>query len=222
MENYEDKLYAVQLERMLNDNANRKKARNTSIGNNKKTNHKNKRKNPGKKIIITLVLAGILTAIGIELPTIIERVNYTNDLEKATAIVVEQATENLSNAGLVIIDENGNVSIKPEGNKIEDYAKLENVDSTIGEFYAYDKALEKAGDTVNTEFEKLIQASSYNGGVYNYTGFDQMCRINGLTNNGTASGLEFKKYAEEQLVNSYRNGTIDQIMKQLINETKGK
>ena len=49
-----------------------------------------------------------------------------------------------------------------------------------------------------------------------------MCRINGLTNNGTASGLEFKKYAEEQLVNSYRNGTIDQIMKQLINETKGK
>lgn len=222
MENYEDKLYAVQLERMLNDNANRKKARNTSIGNNKKTNHKNKRKNPGKKIIITLVLAGILTAVGIEVPTIIEKVNYANDLEKATAIVVEQATENLSNAGLVIIDENGNVSIKPEGNKIEDYTKLENVDSTIGEFYAYDKALEKAGDTVNTEFEKLIQASSYNGGVYNYTGFDQMCRINGLTNNGTASGLEFKKYAEEQLVNSYRNGTIDQIMKQLINETKGK
>lgn len=222
MENYEDKLYAVQLERMLNDNANRKKARNTSIGNNKKTNHKNKRKNPGKKIIITLVLSGILTAVGIEVPTIIEKVNYANDLEKATAIVVEQATENLSNAGLVIIDENGNVSIKPEGNKIEDYTKLENVDSTIGEFYAYDKALEKAGDTVNTEFEKLIQASSYNGGVYNYTGFDQMCRINGLTNNGTASGLEFKKYAEEQLVNSYRNGTIDQIMKQLINETKGK
>lgn len=222
MENYEDKLYAVQLERMLNDNANSKKARNTSIGNNKKTNHKNKRKNPGKKIIITLVLAGILTAVGIEVPTIIEKVNYANDLEKATAIVVEQATENLSNAGLVIIDENGNVSIKPEGNKIEDYTKLENVDSTIGEFYAYDKALEKAGDTVNTEFEKLIQASSYNGGVYNYTGFDQMCRINGLTNNGTASGLEFKKYAEEQLVNSYRNGTIDQIMKQLINETKGK
>ncbi|MGN1312080.1 MAG: hypothetical protein ACI4U4_03595 [Bacilli bacterium] len=222
MENYDDKIYAAQLERMLNDNANSKKARNTSIGNNKKTNHKNKRKNPGKKIIITLVLAGILTAIGIEVPTIIERVNYTNDLEKATAIVVEQATENLSNTGLVIIDEDGNVSINPEGNKIEDYAKLENVDSTIGEFYAYDKALEKAGDTINTEFEKLVQASSYNGGVYNYTGFDQMCRINGLTNNGNASGLEFKKYAEQELVNSYRNGTIDQIMKQVINETKGK
>ena len=49
-----------------------------------------------------------------------------------------------------------------------------------------------------------------------------MCRINGLTNNGNASGLEFKKYAEQELVNSYRNGTIDQIMKKITSETKGK
>ena len=35
-------------------------------------------------------------------------------------------------------------------------------------------------------------------------------------------GESYVKYAEQELVNSYRNGTIDQIMKKITSETKGK
>ena len=168
-------------------------------------------------------MAALLVAAGISAPKVIERVNYANDLEKATAIVEEVAYDNLSNTGLIFTDPNGNSSIKLGGNDISDYSVLNKGDATPVELYAYDKALEKAGDTTHSEFEKLVMASSYNDGTYNYISFSQYCTVNGFTDSEkNPSGLEFRKFAKDELVKSYRNGTIDNIMTQVIDESRGK
>ena len=226
MEDYKDKYDDVQLERMLRENADRRRV--TSIGNTKETSHKKIKKNAMQKALPwILVTTLILGAAGIKIvPKLKENIEYANDLKDATAIV----TENLEEAGLVNVDENGLVTIN-KGNTIEEYSKLGLVDASLGEYYAYGSALNEAVKNAkddrlgasHDEYEKLIKASSYDGGTYNYTGLEQLCNINGLYGqNGLASGLEFKKYAEQELVNSYRNGTIDQIMQKVINDTKGK
>ena len=230
MEDYKDKYDDVQLERMLRENADRRRV--TSIGNTKETSHKKIKKNAMQKALPwILVTTLILGAAGIKIvPKLKENIEYANDLKDATAIVTEVATENLEEAGLVNVDENGLVTII-KGNTIEEYSKLGLVDASLGEYYAYGSALNEAVKNAkddrlgasHDEYEKLIKASSYDGGTYNYTGLEQLCNINGLYGqNGLASGLEFKKYAEQELVNSYRNGTIDQIMQKVINNTKGK
>ena len=87
----------------------------------------------------------------------------------------------------------------------------------------YANDLEKAGDTTHSEFEKLVMASSYNDGTYNYISFSQYCTVNGFTDSEkNPSGLEFRKFAKDELVKSYRNGTIDNIMTQVIDESRGK
>lgn len=228
MDNY--KYDDVQLERMLRENAERRKA--TSIGNDKKTSHNNTRKNGlGKTLPWILVATLILGAAGIKIaPKLKENIEFSNDLKAATEIVTEVATEYLEEAGLVNVDENGLVTIN-QGNTVEDYSKLGLVDASLGEYYAYGNALNEAVKNAqdnrysasHDEYEKLIKASSYDGGTYNYIGLEQLCNINGLYGQGgLASGLEFKKYAEQELVNSYRNGTIDQIMQKVINDMKGK
>ena len=230
MEDYKDKYDDVQLERMLRENADRRRV--TSIGNTKETSHKKIKKNAMQKALPwILVTTLILGAAGIKIvPKLKENIEYANDLKDATAIVTEVATENLEEAGLVNVDENGLLTIN-KGNTIEEYSKLGLVDASLGEYYAYGSALNEAVKNAkddrlgasHDEYEKLIKASSYDGGTYNYTGLEQLCNINGLYGqNGLASGLEFKKYAEQELVNSYRNGTIDQIMQKVINDTKGK
>lgn len=230
MENYKDKYDDVQLERMLRENAERRKV--TSIGNDKKTSHNNTRKNGLRKSIPWILVATLILGVaGVKVvPKLKENIEYTNDLKDATAIVTEVANENLEKAGLVNVDENGLVTIN-QGNTIEDYSRLELVDASLGEYYAYGSALNEAVKNAkddrlgasHEEYEKLIKGSSYDGGTYNYTGLEQLCNINGLYGqNGLASGLEFKKYAEQELVNSYRNGTIDQIMQKVIKDAKGK
>lgn len=228
MDNY--KYDDVQLERMLRENAERRRV--TSIGNDKKTSHNNTRKNGlGKTLPWILVATLILGAAGIKIaPKLKENIEFSNDLKAATEIVTEVATEYLEEAGLVNVDENGLVTIN-QGNTVEDYSKLGLVDASLGEYYAYGNALNEAVKNAqdnrysasHDEYEKLIKASSYDGGTYNYIGLEQLCNINGLYGQGgLASGLEFKKYAEQELVNSYRNGTIDQIMQKVINDMKGK
>lgn len=221
MESYENKYNDIQLERILRENAEKKSAYNKSVGTNKKTSY-TKKKKTNKKISTTLVVASLLAAIGISMPTIIERVSYANDLEKATAIVEEIAYDNLTATGLITIDENGNTSIK-KGDTTSSYIALDTKDITPVEVYAYDKALEKAGDTTHDELEKLVTSSSYNNGTYNYISFKQYCTVNGfIDSNKNPSGIEFRKYAKDTLVKSYRDGTIDNIMKQVINESRGK
>lgn len=228
MDNY--KYDDVQLERMLRENAERRRV--TSIGNDKKTSRNNTRKNGlGKTLPWILVATLILGAAGIKIaPKLKENIEYTNDLKAATEIVAEVASENLEKTGLVNVDENGLVTIN-KGNTIEEYSKLGLVDASLGEYYAYGSVLNEAVKNAkddrlgasHDEYEKLIKASSYDGGTYNYTGLEQLCNINGLYGqSGVASGLEFKKYAEQELVNSYRNGTIDQIMQKVIKDAKGK
>lgn len=230
MEDYKNKYDDVQLERMLRENAERR--RETSIGNDKETSHKKTKKNATQKALPWILVATlILGAAGIKfVPKLKENIEYTNDLKAATEIVTEVATEYLEEAGLVNVDENGLVTIN-QGNTIEDYSKLGLVDASLGEYYAYGNALNEAVKNAqdnrysasHDEYEKLIKASSYDGGTYNYTGLEQLCNINGLYGQGgLASGLEFKKYAEQELVNSYRNGTIDQIMQKVIKDAKGK
>ena len=230
MEDYKNKYDDVQLERMLRENAERRRA--TSIGNDKETSHKKAKKNTSQKALPWILVATlILGAAGIKIvPKLKENIEYTNDLKAATGIVTEAATENLEKAGLVNIDENGLVTINQD-NTVEDYSRLELIDASLGEYYAYGNALNEAVKNAKVdklgashdEYEKLIKASSYDGGTYNYTGLEQLYNINGLYGQGgVASGLEFKKYAEQELVNSYRNGTIDQIMQKAINDAKGK
>lgn len=225
MEDFESKYNDVQLERMLNENANKNRVSNKSIGKNKVTSYSKKKQSKkllGKngKIILTIAL---LVIMGINAPKAIRTVRYASDLNKATKIVTEQANDNLENANLVDVDDKGNVTIKDGGNSISDYGRLNLCDPSIAEIYAYDKALDGAGDTINTEFEKLIEATSYKDGMYNYTSLAQYYTVNGLVDkDGKPSGAEFKKYAEEQLVKSYRDGTIDDIMKKVVNESRGK
>lgn len=225
MEDFESKYNDVQLERMLNENANKNRVSNKSVGKDKVTSYSKKKQSKkllGKtgKIILTVAL---LMVIGINTPNAIKSVRYASDLSKATKIVTEQANDNLENANLVNVDDKGNVTIKMGGNSISDYGRLNLCDPSIAEIYAYDKALESAGDTVNTEFEKLIEATSYKEGMYNYTSLAQYYTVNGLVDrDGKPNGAEFKKYAEEQLVKSYRDGTIDDIMTKAVNESRGK
>lgn len=222
MESYDDKYNDIQLERILRENAEKRTAYSKSIGTNKRTSYQEKKKSNGKPAIL-ITMAALLVAAGISAPKVIERVNYANDLEKATAIVEEIAYDNLSNTGLIFTDPNGNSSIKLGGNDISDYSVLNKGDATPVELYAYDKALEKAGDTTHSEFEKLVMASSYNDGTYNYVSFSQYCTVNGFTDSEkNPSGLEFRKFAKDELVKSYRNGTIDNIMTQVIDESRGK
>lgn len=222
MESYDDRYNDIQLERILRENVEKRTAYSKSIGTNKRTSYQKRKKSNGKPAIL-ITMAALLVAAGISAPKVIERVNYANDLEKATAIVEEIAYDNLSNTGLIFTDPNGNSSIKLGGNDISDYSVLNKGDATPVELYAYDKVLEKAGDTTHSEFEKLVMASSYNDGTYNYISFSQYCTVNGFTDSEkNPSGLEFRKFAKDELVKSYRNGTIDNIMTQVIDESRGK
>lgn len=225
MEDFESKYNDVQLERMLNENANKNRVSNKSIGKDKVTNYSKKKQSKkllGKtgKIILTVAL---LVVIGINTPNAIKSVRYASDLNKATKIVTEQANDNLENVNLVDVDDKGKVTLKAGENSISDYGRLNLCDPSMAEVYAYRNALVKAGDRYATEFEKLIEATSYKDGMYNYTSLAQYYTVNGLVDkDGKPSGAEFKKYAEEQLVKSYRDGTIDDIMKKVVNESRGK
>lgn len=103
MESYDDRYNDIQLERILRENAEKRTAYSKSIGTNKKTSYQKRKKSNGKPAIL-ITLAALLVAAGISAPKVIERVNYANDLEKATAIVEEIAYDNLSNTGLIFTD----------------------------------------------------------------------------------------------------------------------
>lgn len=225
MEDFESKYNDAQLERMLNENANKNRVSNKSIGKDKVTSYSKKKQSKkllGKngKIILTIAL---LVIMGINAPKAIRTVRYASDLNKATKIVTEQANANLENANLVDVDDKGKVTIKDGGNSISDYGRLNLCDPSMAEVYAYHNALVKAGDCYAIESEKLIEATSYKDGMYNYISISQYFTVNGLIDkDGRPSGAEFNKYAEEQLVKSYRDGTIDDIMKKVVNESRGK
>lgn len=103
MEDYKNKYDDVQLERMLRENAEKRRA--TSIGNDKKTSHKNTKKNATQKALPWILVATlILGAAGIKfVPKLKENIEYTNDLKAATEIVTEVATENLEELDLLML-----------------------------------------------------------------------------------------------------------------------
>lgn len=220
MESFENKYNDVQLERILRENSEKKKAMNDSVGNSS-VSYSNKKK--GKiSIVPPLVLAGLLIAAGITAPKVIQKVEYSNDLEKATSIVKEVAYDNLSSTDLVTFDQDGNICINPN-NSTEDYAKLCDDDISAVELYTYGKALKDAGDTYSDEFQKLVTSSTYNDGSYNYISFKQYCTVNGFVDkDSNPSTIEFNKYAQDKLVESYRNNTIDEVMQKVVNESRGK
>ena len=151
--------------KFLRENAEKRRA--TSIGNDKKTSHKNTKKNATQKALPWILVATlILGAAGIKfVPKLKENIEYTNDLKAATEIVTEVATENLEGAGLVNVDKNGLVTIN-QGNTIEDYSRLGLVDASLGEYYAYGSALNEAVKNAkddrlgasHDEYEKLINS----------------------------------------------------------------
>lgn len=220
MESFENKYNDVQLERILRENSEKKKAMNDSVGNSS-VSYSNKKK--GKiNILPPLVLAGLLIAAGITAPKVIQKVEYSNDLEKATSIVKEVAYDNLSSNDLITFDQDGNICINPN-NSTEDYAKLCDDDISAVELYTYGKALKDAGDTYSDEFQKLVTSSTYNDGAYNYISFKQYCTVNGFVDkDSNPSTMEFNKYAQDKLVESYRNNTIDEVMQKIVNESRGK
>lgn len=230
MEDYKSKYDDIQIERMLRENAERR--RENSIGSSKVTSHRNKKKNGlKKKIVIAAIILSVLTAAGVKIvPEIVDTVSFANDLEMASEVVTNEAMTNLAKAGLVTVDENGIVTIN-KNNTSEDYSKLGLVDASLGEFYAYREAIDKA--SANTEgfseiikadeFDKLVKGSSYEDGRYNYTDTSQFYRVNGLTApDGDASSLEFDKYAKQELVKAYRNGNIEGVLEKTTDEVKGK
>lgn len=173
--------------------------------NSKKNKETNSKENRAFSKGVAVALAAVAATIGIISLTekVVNRIEYVQDAKEATSIAEEAAIERLQSLGLATTSKDGDVVILDEN----DYTDL-NL-QTAEELYIYRSVLDD-----NDEFNKLLQETSYNNGLYNYIDLEQFLRINGFIDleTGAPSTSVWKNEVEKTLVSAYRSGEIYSII----------
>lgn len=142
-------------------------------------------------------------------------------LTEAINIVALEAEENLENAGIIMITDNGKVNVNTALTK-EDYQNnIEIKDPTIAEAYAYKKVFEKA-KADNEETNALATTMTYDNGNERYTSWnDFLIQNNMIDTMGNPSFKKFDEESKEELLKALNNNQIENIVKNT-SKVKGK
>ena len=170
-------------------------------------------------VIITLPIAiSVLTST-------LKKISDDGKFINASSIVMEEATKNLQQVGIITIEDDGSITINKNLTE-EDYQNIEISDPSIGEAYAYKKVFEKLkADPEETNY--LATMMSYDNGNQRYTDWNNFYEQQGLlTSEGNPSIKAFDDQSKKELLEAYNNGEINNIIKEInisnINKVKVK
>ena len=206
------------LERMLKKSTSKFKIKEKNVKENTKLN---------KYFFYRRILPVIITfPIAISMLTnTLKGISNDGKVTAAISIVVEDATKNLQQVGIITIEDDGSITINKNLTE-EDYQNIEISDPSIGEAYAYKKAFEKLkADPEETNC--LATMMSYDNGNQRYTDWNNFYEQQGLlTNEGNPSIKAFDDQGREELLKAYNKGEINNIVKEInisnINKVKVK
>lgn len=206
------------LERMLKKSTSKFKIKEKNVKENTKLN---------KYFFYRRILPVIITfPIAISMLTnTLKGISNDGKVTAAISIVVEDATKNLQQVGIITIEDDGSITINKNLTE-EDYQNIEISDPSIGEAYAYKKVFEKLkADPEETNY--LATMMSYDNGNQRYTdwnNFYEQQRL--LTSEGNPSIKAFDDQSKKELLEAYNNGEINNIIKEInisnINKVKVK
>lgn len=142
-------------------------------------------------------------------------------LNEAISIVTMDAEENLEDAGIITIYDNGKVKINGTLTE-EDYQNnIEIKDPSLAEAYAYKKVFEKAKAN-NLENDALAKTMTYDDGNERYDSWDDFLIQNGLIDkDGNPSDKKFDDESKKELKEAFNNNLIGNIVKST-SKVKGK
>lgn len=159
-------------------------------------------------VIITLPIAiSVLTST-------LKKISDDGKVTAAISIVVEDATKNLQQVGIITIEDDGIMKINKNLAE-EDYQNIEISDPSIGEAYAYKKVFEKLkADPEETNY--LVLTMSYNNDKQRYTDWDEFYEVNELINEeGKPSIKVFNEQSKIELLEAYNKDTINDVVKEI-------
>ena len=158
-------------------------------------------------VIITLPIAiSVLTST-------LKKISDDGKFINASSIVMEEATKNLQQVGIITIEDNGIMKINKNLAE-EDYQNIEISDPSIGEAYAYKKVFEKLkADPEETNY--LVLTMSYNN-KQRYTDWNEFYEVNELINEeGKPSIKVFNEQSKIELLEAYNKDTINDVVKEI-------
>lgn len=134
-------------------------------------------------------------------------------LNEAISIVTMDAEENLEDAGIITIYDNGKVKINGTLTE-EDYQNnIEIKDPSLAEAYAYKKVFEKAKAN-NLENDALAKTMTYDDGNERYDSWDDFLIQNDMIDkDGNPSDKRFDEESKKELKEAFNNNQIDNIVK---------
>ena len=158
-------------------------------------------------VIITLPIAiSVLTST-------LKKISDDGKFINASSIVMEEATKNLQQVGIITIEDNGSIKINKNLTE-EDYQNIEISDPSIGEAYAYKMVFEKAKAN-SEEKNNLVLTMSYNN-KQRYTDWNEFYEVNELINEeGKPSIKVFNEQSKIELLEAYNKDTINDVVKEI-------
>ena len=158
-------------------------------------------------VIITLPIAiSVLTST-------LKKISDDGKFINASSIVMEEATKNLQQVGIITIEDDGIMKINKNLAE-EDYQNIEISDPSIGEAYAYKMVFEKAKAN-SEEKNNLVLTMSYNN-KQRYTDWNEFYEVNELINEeGKPSIKVFNEQSKIELLEAYNKDTINDVVKEI-------
>ena len=158
-------------------------------------------------VIITLPIAiSVLTST-------LKKISDDGKFINASSIVMEEATKNLQQVGIITIEDDGIMKINKNLAE-EDYQNIEISDPSIGEAYAYKMVFEKAKAN-SEEKNNLVLTMSYNN-KQRYTDWNEFYEVNELINEeGKPSIKVFNEQSKIELLEAYNKNTINDVVKEI-------
>lgn len=158
-------------------------------------------------VIITLPIAiSVLTST-------LKKISDDGKFINASSIVMEEATKNLQQVGIITIEDDGSITINKNLTE-EDYQNIEISDPSIGEAYAYKMVFEKAKAN-SEEKNNLVLTMSYNN-KQRYTDWNEFYEVNELINEeGKPSIKVFNEQSKIELLEAYNKDTINDVVKEI-------
>ena len=194
------------LERMLKKSTSKFKIKEENVKENTKLN---------KYFFYRRILPVIITfPIAISMLTnTLKGISNDGKVTAAISIVVEDATKNLQQVGIITIEDDGSITINKNLTE-EDYQNIEISDPSIGEAYAYKMVFEKAKAN-SEEKNNLVLTMSYNN-KQRYTDWNEFYEVNELINEeGKPSIKVFNEQSKIELLEAYNKDTINDVVKEI-------
>ena len=194
------------LERMLKKSTSKFKIKEKNVKENTKLN---------KYFFYRRILPVIITfPIAISMLTnTLKGISKDGKVSAAISIVVEDATKNLQQVGIITIEDDGSITINKNLTE-EDYQNIEISDPSIGEAYAYKMVFEKAKAN-SEEKNNLVLTMSYNN-KQRYTDWNEFYEVNELINEeGKPSIKVFNEQSKIELLEAYNKDTINDVVKEI-------